>query len=128
LSAPLLEVSGLAVEFGPPGAAIRVVDGVSFAIDAGGCLGIVGESGSGKSMTSLSILRLVPEPPGRIAGGTIAFNGVDLLKLPRSRMPEIRGRDIAMIFQEPMSSLNPVMTIGEQIEEAVLLHEDIGAT
>ncbi|CAN5339892.1 ABC transporter ATP-binding protein [soil metagenome] len=128
MSPPLLKVSGLAVEFGPKSAPIRVVDRVSFSIEAGGCLGIVGESGSGKSMTSLSILRLVPEPPGRIAAGTIEFNGVDLLTLPRSKMPEIRGRDIAMIFQEPMSSLNPVMTIGEQIEEAVLLHEDVGAT
>jgi oligopeptide/dipeptide ABC transporter ATP-binding protein len=78
-------------------------------------------------MTSLSILRLVPEPPGRIVSGRIAFNGVDLLSLPRSKMPEIRGREIAMVFQEPMSSLNPVMTIGNQIDEAILLHEDVGA-
>ncbi|OWJ67411.1 ABC transporter ATP-binding protein [Inquilinus limosus] len=123
MTAPLLKVEDLAVEFGPKAAPLRVVDGVGFEIQAGGSLGIVGESGSGKSMTSLSILRLIPEPPGRIARGRILFNGVDLLALPRAKMPEIRGRDIAMIFQEPMSSLNPVMTIGDQIGEAILLHE-----
>ena len=99
------------------------MDGVSFEIEAGGSVGIVGESGSGKSVTSLSILRLLPEPPGRIAGGRVLFQGVNLFDLPRNRMKEIRGRDIAMIFQEPMSSLNPVMTIGDQIAEAILLHE-----
>jgi peptide/nickel transport system ATP-binding protein len=102
---------------------MRAVDGVSFAVPAGGALGIVGESGSGKSVTSLSILRLIPSPPGRIVSGRIAFQGTDLLALPESQMPEIRGRDIAMIFQEPMSSLNPVMSIGDQIAEAVWLHE-----
>ncbi|HEV7718679.1 MAG TPA: ABC transporter ATP-binding protein [Arsenicitalea sp.] len=123
MSTPLLKVSDLAVEFGPKAKPIRVVDGVNFEIAAGGTVGIVGESGSGKSITSLSILRLIPEPPGRIASGRIEFNGVNLLDLPRSKMPEIRGRDIAMIFQEPMSSLNPVMTIGDQIGEAIMLHE-----
>src|SRR3712207_5399676 len=121
---PLLKVSNLAVEFGPRAKPIRVVDGVSFEVEAGGAVGIVGESGSGKSITSLSILRLVPEPPGRIAQGRIEFEGVNLLDLPRSQMPDIRGRDIAMVFQEPMSSLNPVMTIGDQIGEAILLHDD----
>ncbi|HEY9347376.1 MAG TPA: ABC transporter ATP-binding protein, partial [Inquilinus sp.] len=121
----MLKVENLAVEFGPKAAPLRVVDGVGFEIQAGGSLGIVGESGSGKSMTSLSILRLIPEPPGRIAQGRILFNGTDLLALPRAKMPEIRGRDIAMIFQEPMSSLNPVMTIGDQIGEAILLHEPV---
>ncbi|HMG50205.1 MAG TPA: ABC transporter ATP-binding protein [Inquilinus sp.] len=125
MTAPLLKVEDLVVEFGPKAAPLRVVDGVGFEIQAGGSLGIVGESGSGKSMTSLSILRLIPEPPGRIAQGRILFNGVDLLALPRAKMPEIRGRDIAMIFQEPMSSLNPVMTIGDQIGEAILLHEHV---
>jgi len=127
MSSPLLKVEGLAVEFGPKAAPVRVVEDVSFAIDAGGCLGIVGESGSGKSVTSLSILRLLPEPAGRIAAGRILFQGLDLLSLPRARMPDIRGRDIAMIFQEPMSSLNPLMTIGDQIGEVMYLHEDIGA-
>jgi peptide/nickel transport system ATP-binding protein len=125
MSDPLLKVRDLAVEFGPKGAATRVVDGVSFDLEAGGCVGIVGESGSGKSMTSLSLLRLIPEPPGRIAEGTIEFEGRDLLKLPMDQMPELRGKDIAMIFQEPMSSLNPVMTIGDQIAEAIMLHEPL---
>jgi peptide/nickel transport system ATP-binding protein len=88
-------------------------------------VGIVGESGSGKSVTSLSILRLVPEPPGRIVSGRIEFNGVNLLDLPRQQMPDIRGSQIAMIFQEPMSSLNPVMTVGAQVEEAILLHKPL---
>jgi peptide/nickel transport system ATP-binding protein len=125
VSAPLLSVEDLVVEFGPASSPIRVVDGVSFSIAAGGSTGLVGESGSGKSITSLSILRLVPEPPGRIAAGRVVFDGTDLLALPRQRMPDIRGRDIAMIFQEPMSSLNPVMTIGDQIGEAILLHQDV---
>jgi peptide/nickel transport system ATP-binding protein len=124
-AAPLLKVADLTVEFGRGLSPFRAVNGVSFEIPAGGSVGIVGESGSGKSVTSLSILRLVPEPPGRMVGGRIEFEGVNLLDLPRSRMPDIRGRDIAMIFQEPMSSLNPVMTIGDQIGEAILLHEPL---
>jgi peptide/nickel transport system ATP-binding protein len=125
VSGPLLEVQDLVVEFGPKDRPIRVVDEVSFSIAAGGSTGLVGESGSGKSITSLSILRLVPEPPGRISGGRILFDGTDLLSLPRRDMPDIRGSDIAMIFQEPMSSLNPVMTIGDQIGEAIMLHQDV---
>jgi peptide/nickel transport system ATP-binding protein len=125
MSAPLLQVSDLSVEFGRKSAALRVVDQVSFAVEAGGAVGIVGESGSGKSVTSLSILRLVPEPPGRIVSGRIEFNGVNLLDLPRQQMPDIRGSQIAMIFQEPMSSLNPVMTVGAQVEEAILLHKPL---
>ncbi|MEZ5860621.1 MAG: ABC transporter ATP-binding protein [Geminicoccaceae bacterium] len=124
MSALLLEVRGLTVEFGPTERPLRVVDDINFDVKAGEALGIVGESGSGKSMTSLSILRLVPEPPGRVSG-EIRFEGTDLMTLPRSRMPDIRGRDIAMIFQEPMSSLNPVMTIGDQIDEALMLHMDL---
>jgi oligopeptide/dipeptide ABC transporter ATP-binding protein len=123
-AAPLLRVENLAVEFGPVEKPLRVVDDVGFSIPAGGALGIVGESGSGKSITSLAIMGLIPSPPGRIASGRVEFEGVDLLSLPRSRMPDIRGRDIAMIFQEPMSSLNPVMTIGDQIGEAIKLHEE----
>ncbi|MET0427433.1 MAG: ABC transporter ATP-binding protein, partial [Microvirga sp.] len=122
MSVPLLKVEDLAVEFGPKSNPVRAVDGVSFEIEAGGSVGIVGESGSGKSITSLSILRLIPEPPGRIVRGRIELNGTDLLTLPRAKMPEIRGRDIAMIFQEPMSSLNPLMTIGDQVSEAIMLH------
>ena len=117
----LLEVRNLTVEFTAGKVPLTVVDGVSFSVRPGEAVGIVGESGSGKSITSLSILRLVPEPPGRVTG-EIIFEGSDLMKLPKARMPEIRGRDIAMIFQEPMSSLNPVMTIGDQIGEALLVH------
>ncbi len=117
----LLDVKDLTVEFRSKKGPLRVVDGVSFSVKAGEALGVVGESGSGKSITSLSILRLVPEPPGRVAG-QILFEGTDLMTLPKSRMPDIRGKDIAMVFQEPMSSLNPVMTIGDQIGEALLIH------
>jgi oligopeptide/dipeptide ABC transporter ATP-binding protein len=123
VSEPLLEITDLTVEFGPRARPVKAVDGVSFAIEAGGSVGVVGESGSGKSLTALAILRLIPEPPGRISAGRIAFAGTDLLTLPRDRMPDIRGREIAMIFQEPMSSLNPVMTIGDQIAEVLYLHE-----
>lgn len=125
MKVPLLKVDNLAVEFGPRGNPVRVVNGVSFEVEVGGAVGIVGESGSGKSITSLAILRLVPDPPGRIVQGRIELNGVNLLDLPHARMPAIRGRDIAMIFQEPMSSLNPLMTVGDQIGEAVMLHEPL---
>jgi peptide/nickel transport system ATP-binding protein len=122
MSAPLLEVDNLALAFG----SVPVVQGVSFTMAAGTALGLVGESGSGKSMTALSILRLVP-PPGRITAGAIRLNGVDLASIAPDRLPAIRGRDVAMIFQEPMSALNPVMTVGDQIDEAILLHEDLPA-
>ena len=125
-AAPLLKVEDLSVAFGPKRSAVRVVEGINFTIDAGEAVGIVGESGSGKSVTSLAILRLIPDPPGRVVSGRIELNGRNLLDLPESAMPDIRGRDIAMIFQEPMSSLNPVMTIGDQIEEAIMLHERMG--
>jgi oligopeptide/dipeptide ABC transporter ATP-binding protein len=127
MSRSLLKVRDLSVEFGPAGRAVRVLDRVGFDMAAGDCIGIVGESGSGKSVMSLSLLRLIPEPPGRIVGGSIEFEGVDLLTLPSSRMPDIRGKEIAMIFQEPMSALNPVMTVGEQISEAIFLHESADA-
>ncbi len=122
MSTPLLEVRDLAVAFGPPDAPVRAVDGVGFEIASGGAVGLVGESGSGKSVTAMSILRLIGAP-GRVVAGAIRFDGEDLLALPADRMPEIRGRDIAMIFQEPMSSLNPLMTIGDQVGEAILLHQ-----
>jgi peptide/nickel transport system ATP-binding protein len=122
MTAPLLKVEDLAVEFGTGSRAVRAVDGVSFEIASGGAVGIVGESGSGKSVTALAILRLIPDPPGRVVRGRVEFKGVNLLDLPMAKMPDIRGRDIAMIFQEPMSSLNPLMTIGDQIDEALMLH------
>ncbi|MFO1161499.1 MAG: ABC transporter ATP-binding protein [Reyranellaceae bacterium] len=123
MSPSLLKVRDLSVEF----SGVRVLDRVGFDMTAGDCVGIVGESGSGKSVMSLSLLRLIPEPPGRIVEGAVEFDGVDLLALPAARMPDVRGKDIAMIFQEPMSALNPVMTVGEQISEAIFLHEKIGA-
>jgi peptide/nickel transport system ATP-binding protein len=123
---PLLRVENLAVEFGSKEKPIRVVDAVSFEVRAGGAVGIVGESGSGKSMTSLAIMGLISDTPGRIVEGSVELEGSNLLGLPRKSMAEIRGRDMAMIFQEPMSSLNPVMTIGDQIDEAIKLHQKLG--
>ncbi|NDH62021.1 MAG: ABC transporter ATP-binding protein [Alphaproteobacteria bacterium] len=124
----LLEVKGLRTEFRSGGSVFAAVDGVSFVLAPGETLGIVGESGCGKSVTSLSIMRLVPNPPGRIAAGTITFEGRNLLELPESEMQAVRGDAISMIFQEPMTSLNPVQTVGQQIVEAVRLHRSVGAT
>ena len=101
---------------------MRAVDGVDFTIHRGETFGLLGESGCGKSMTSLSVMRLVPEPAGRIVGGSVSLNGQDLLQLTELQMREVRGKQIAMIFQEPMTSLNPVLTIGRQINETVLRH------
>jgi oligopeptide/dipeptide ABC transporter ATP-binding protein len=119
---PLLEVQGLTTEFNSENGVVRAVDGVSFDLSRGSVLALVGESGCGKSVTSLSIMRLVSDPPGRIVAGTVKFNGEDLLRKSEREMRAIRGNDISMIFQEPMTSLNPVMTVGAQISEAVLLH------
>ena len=116
---PLLSVENLAVEFSGRDGTVRAVDGLSFSVAAGETLGIVGESGCGKSVTALTLMRLIPSPPGRIAAGRIALDGVDLMTLPESAMREIRGNRIAMIFQEPMTSLNPVLTIGRQITETL---------
>jgi peptide/nickel transport system ATP-binding protein len=124
VSEALLSVEHLSVEFGSRASPVRVIDDVSLSLPTGGSLGVVGESGSGKSITSLSILRLIPET-GRIVSGRIRLGGKDLLSLPPTAMQAIRGRDVAMIFQEPMSSLNPVMTIGDQIGEAIKLHEPL---
>ena len=122
--APLLEVRGVRTEFRTDSAVFQAVDGVSFDIAPGATVGLVGESGCGKSVTALSILRLVT-PPGRVAGGEIFYRGKDLLKLDEREMRAIRGNQISMIFQEPMTSLNPVMTIGHQISETIRLHEDL---
>jgi peptide/nickel transport system ATP-binding protein len=119
---PLLSVRNLVTEFRTDEGALRAVDDVSFDLPAGGTLGVVGESGCGKSVTSLSILRLI-QPPGRVASGQIVFEGRDLLGLPEHEMRAVRGARIAMIFQEPMSSLNPVYSVGEQIIESVVLHQ-----
>jgi oligopeptide/dipeptide ABC transporter ATP-binding protein len=122
---PLLEVEGLCVEFRTAKGPVRVLDDVGFHLDAGEVLGIVGESGCGKSMTSLSLLQLVPAP-GRITAGTIRLGGQDLLALPPARMRDVRGRDIGMIFQEPMTALNPVFTVGQQIVETIVRHRGMG--
>ena len=120
----ILQVKGLKTFFHTDGGTVRAVNDVSFDIEKGKTLGIVGESGCGKSMTSLSIMGLI-DPPGKIEGGSIVFEGEDLLRKNESEMRKIRGKKIAMIFQEPMTSLNPVFTVGQQITEALLLHEDM---
>ena len=122
---PLLDVRNLATHFLTDRGVVRAVDGVSLHINAGETLGVVGESGSGKSVTALSIMRLIREPPGRIAEGEVRYNGVNLLGLSAEQMRNIRGKEIAMIFQEPMTSLNPVFTVGEQIAESIRLHEGL---
>lgn len=122
MKSPVLEVQGLRTSFFSEGDEIPAVDNVDFHINEGEILGIVGESGCGKSVTSLSIMGLVPKPPGKIVGGKIIFNGEDLTQAKEKRMREIRGNEIAMIFQEPMTSLNPVFTIGNQLVEAIKIH------
>jgi peptide/nickel transport system ATP-binding protein len=122
----LLEVENLQTHFRTPDGINRAVDGVSFFVEAGETLAIVGESGCGKSVTAMSILRLIPEPPGKIAG-KIRLQGKDLLEISTREMRDIRGNDISMIFQEPMTSLNPVLTIGRQLTETIRLHDGLGA-
>jgi peptide/nickel transport system ATP-binding protein len=121
----VLEVQGLQTHLFTRAGIIKAVDGVSFSLDQRETLAIVGESGCGKSMTALSIMRLVPSPPGRIVGGTVSLAGRDLLRLTEAEMRDVRGNEVSMIFQEPMTSLNPVLTIGGQIEEAFRLHQDL---
>ena len=121
----LLEVDGLGTWFYTRQGIVKAVDGVDFQVDAGETLAIVGESGCGKSMTALSLMRLIPSPPGRIVSGAIKLGGRDLLKISEEEMRAVRGNEISMIFQEPMTSLNPVMTIGKQISEALILHRDM---
>ncbi len=123
----LLDVRNLRTSFFTEGGEVRAVDDVSFSVFRGRTLGIVGESGCGKSVTSLSIMRLIPSPPGRIIGGQILYQGQDLVTLSEDQMRRIRGNEISMIFQEPMTSLNPVYTVGNQIIEAVTLHQGLGA-
>ena len=124
--AELLQVKNLQTSFFTPEGEVRAIDGVSFEVDEGKTIGLVGESGCGKSVTSLSIMRLIPSPPGKIVGGEILYRGRDLLKLNNEEMRKIRGNEISMIFQEPMTSLNPVFTVGNQIGEAIRLHQGLG--
>ena len=120
----ILDVNGLKTYFFSSAGTAKAVDGVSFHLNAGEVLGVVGESGSGKSVTAQSIMRLIPDPPGRIVAGQIRFDGRNLLDLSRQQMRHVRGNRIAMIFQEPMTSLNPVFTIGNQISEMFILHRN----
>ena len=122
---PVLEVDNLRTHFFGAGVVIPAVDGVSYSVAAGETLGVVGESGCGKSVTALSILRLVARPPGRIVGGAIRFRGTNLLDLSEPEMERIRGNQISMIFQEPMTSLNPLQSAGHQISEAIMLHQGL---
>src|SRR5580658_7598831 len=126
----LLEVKDLVTEFSTDDGKVRAVNKISFTLNRGETIGIVGESGSGKSVTSLSIMRLIPDPPGRIVSGEILFHKkdgsiVDLTKISEAEMRKYRGNEIAMIFQEPMTSLNPVFTCGDQVMEAITLHQKV---
>ena len=124
-AAPLLEIDGLKTHFFTRDGVVRAVDGISFAVYPGETLAVVGESGCGKSVTSLSILRLIASPPGRIVAGRIRFQGRNLLDLTEPQMRKLRGNEISMIFQEPMTSLNPVLTVGRQIAESLIVHRGL---
>ncbi len=121
----ILEIRDLVTAFHTDEGVLRAVDGVSFEVKRGGILGVVGESGCGKSVTSLTAMRLIPMPPGKIERGEVLFDGIDLTKLPEKKMRKMRGNRISMIFQEPMTALNPVYTVGRQITETILLHQDV---
>jgi len=121
--ANLLEIRGLQTQFFTQDGVVHAVNGISYDLQEGECLGMVGESGCGKSVSVLSVMRLIPDPPGRVVGGEVYFRGRDLRKLSEEEMRYVRGAEIAMIFQEPMTSLNPVLTIGFQIMEALKLHQ-----
>jgi len=122
----VLNIRNLKTRFYTPAGVVKAVDGVSFELHRGECLCLVGESGCGKTAASLSILRLIDSPPGRIEGGEVIFNGEDLLRLTPRKLREIRGNRIAVVFQDPQASLNPVLPVGDQITEAIRLHSDIG--
>jgi oligopeptide/dipeptide ABC transporter ATP-binding protein len=124
MTEPLLSIRGLVTEFTTPDGVVHAVDGVSYDVFPGETLGVVGESGSGKSVTVMSILGLIPQPPGRIAAGEILLEGDNLLDLDEKAMRKVRGKEIAMIFQDPMTSLNPVLTVGDQIAEAITTHDE----
>ncbi|MBE1285346.1 MAG: ATP-binding cassette domain-containing protein [Rhodobacteraceae bacterium] len=121
----LLEIDDLRVTFGTRYGEVTALDSVSLHVDAGETLGVVGESGCGKSITALSVMGLIPQPPGKIAGGSIRLNGEELIGANPARLRGLRGGDVAMIFQEPMTSLNPVFTVGDQIAEAIMLHQNV---
>src|SRR5687767_3860892 len=125
MTIPILEIQDLCINFRTEGAIVNAVKNLSFSIPRGKTMGLVGESGSGKSVTSLAIMGLVPDPPGVIGQGKIIFNGQDLLQLGAQEMRKIRGNKISMIFQEPMTSLNPVYTLGNQVDEAIMLHQGL---
>ena len=121
----VLQVNNLGVEFDVRGQTVEVLSGVSFSLQKGETVGIIGESGCGKSMTALSLLRMIPSPPGRIASGEVLLDGEDLLTLPKKQMSKLRGKEISMIFQEPMTSLNPVYTVGNQLIETIRQHLNV---
>ena len=123
--APLIEIKNLKTRFFTTDGVVKAVNNVSYSMESGDILGIVGESGCGKSVHALSIMQLIPDPPGKITGGEIWFDGRNLLDLDENEMQKVRGREIAMIFQDPMTSLNPVFTVGFQIVEAIRLHNDM---
>ena len=123
--APLLEVKDLQTIFSTSDGVVNAVNGISYSLKAGEALGIVGESGCGKSVGALSIMGLIPNPPGQVVDGEILFDGTDLLSLSAENMRRVRGQQIAMIFQDPMTSLNPVLTIGQQIGESLRLHKGL---
>jgi peptide/nickel transport system ATP-binding protein len=126
MSERLLDIKGLKTYFFTEEGVVRAVDGVDLHIDKGETLGVVGESGCGKTVTALSVMKLIPMPPGKIVEGQMVYEGRDLVTLPPAQMRKVRGKEISMVFQEPMTSLNPVFTIGEQIAEAIRLHEGLG--
>ncbi len=125
MSAPLLKVTNLQTEFKTPGGIVRAVRGLSFQVERGETVGIVGESGSGKSVTALSLMGLIPDPPGKVSGGSIQLDGQELVGLPQKELNSLRGSKIAMVFQDPFSSLNPTMTLGEQVAEPIRLHTGV---
>jgi oligopeptide/dipeptide ABC transporter ATP-binding protein len=128
MTGPLLSIRNLEAHFFSAGKVVRALDGISFEILEGEVFGLVGETGCGKSVTALSILRLIPFPPGKIVAGSIRFKDTDILSLSPDQMRSVRGKEISMIFQEPMTSLNPVFRIGDQMREVIMLHQRLGKT